>query len=156
VIDGWSTSGRLYLAEGHPLSVTDANGRPIRIRNTAKSGPAEERLGNRVDPVTHQVLNPYFDTTAFESLPNQYTVSPEPPFFSELRAPGKHSMDMSLIKSVSIRERLKLGIRVDATNLTNTPQFDPPGTDFSNKATFGVIQTASPGRSVQFAFRMVF
>jgi hypothetical protein len=49
-----------------------------------------------------------------------------------------------------------MDIRADASNLTNTPQFDAPGANLANKATFGVIQTAGPGRSVQFAFRAVF
>jgi len=50
-----------------------------------------------------------------------------------------------------------MNVRADADNLTNTPQFSAPGTSMSNKATFGVIQTAgSSGRIVQFAFRVVF
>ena len=66
------------------------------------------------------------------------------------------SMMCSGVKSFSIGERLNIGIRADATNLTNTPQFDSPGTDLATKATFGIIQTAGPGRSVQLALRAVF
>ncbi len=156
ILGGWATSGRIYMAGGPPLSISDANGRPIRLRNASKSGSIEGRLGDQVDPATKRVLNPYFDTTAFASLPNQYTISPEPPYFAELRAPHRRTMDMSLIKRFSIRERLNIDMRADANNLTNTPQFDPPGTNMTNKATFGVIQSAAAGRSVQFAFRAVF
>ncbi|HWC00602.1 MAG TPA: TonB-dependent receptor [Bryobacteraceae bacterium] len=156
LISNWTVSSRLYLASGTPLSFSDSNGRPIRIRNAAKSGPVNERLGDRVDPVTKQVLNPYFDVTAFQSLPNQYTVSPEPPYFGELRGPGTTNLDLSLIKRFRILERLNADVRADASNFTNTPVFAAPGTDLANRSTFGVITNASSNRTIQLAFRMVF
>ncbi|MEK7752180.1 MAG: TonB-dependent receptor, partial [Acidobacteriota bacterium] len=58
IVGGWVTSGRLYISGGPPLGISDTNGRPIRLRNASKSGPIGERLGDRVDPVTKQVLNP--------------------------------------------------------------------------------------------------
>jgi hypothetical protein len=109
-----------------------------------------------VDPVTRQILNPYFDVNGFQSLPNQYTISPTPPFLPELRAPSRRNFDMSLIKRISIRERLSVDIRADASNLTNTPYFGQPGTNLANQANFGVIRSAGPGRIVQFAFRVVY
>ena len=57
------------LESGNPLSIGDSNGRPLRMRNSAKSGPIVARLGDLADPVTRKVLNPYFDITAFRSLP---------------------------------------------------------------------------------------
>jgi hypothetical protein len=153
---GWSLSGRLYLASGTPMSISDTNGRPIRLRNAARSGSVGDRLGDRRDPATGQVLNPYFDVTAFASLPTQYTISPEPPTFAELRSPGPATMDVSIIKRFKVRERLSFDARMDATNFTNTPQFGGPGTNMANKATFGVIQTAGNPRIVQLAFRAVF
>ncbi|MFB3829457.1 MAG: carboxypeptidase regulatory-like domain-containing protein [Bryobacteraceae bacterium] len=153
---GWSLSGRARYSSGTPLSISDSNGRPIRLRNAAKSGPIVERIGDRVDPVTRQVLNPYFDTTAFASLPTQYTVSPEVPYFAELRNPASKTLDLSLVKRVTIRERLNFDIRADASSVTNTPQWGGPGTSMSNKATFGVIQSAGGSRRVQLSFRAVF
>jgi hypothetical protein len=156
VAGGWSVSGRYNYSSGTPLSISDNNGRPYRLQSAAKSGPVGQRLGDRVDPVTKQVLNPYFDTTAFVSLPTQYMVSPEPPSLSELRNPAGKSMALSLIKRFGIREGLNFDVRADATNITNTPQWDGPGTSMGNKGTFGVIQTADGRRIVQLSFRMVF
>ncbi len=153
---GWSLSGRLYLASGTPLSITDTNGRPVRLRNARKEGPVNERLGDRLDPATRLPLNPYFDPTAFVSLPSQYTISPEPPFFSELREPGTKTLDLSLVKRFTVWERVSVDVRADASNLTNTPQFAAPGTSMANRATFGVIQTAGGSRWVQLALRAVF
>lgn len=158
LVSNWGISGRLTLASGVPLQITDANGRPIRLRNAAKSGPVNERLGDRLDPTTKAVLNPYFDTTAFQSLPNQFTISPEPPYFGELRGPGTTNLDLSLLKRFRIGERISADVRADASNFTNTPLFAAPGTNMSNKGTFGVITTAQgwAARFMQLAFRMVF
>ncbi len=153
---GWSLSGRFYYSSGTPLSISDSNGRPYRLRNAALSGPIRDRIGDRIDPVTREVLNPYFDTKAFASLPTQYMVSPEPPHFAELRAPHRKTMDASLIKRIRVYERLNLDFRADAANITNSPQWDGPGTNMANKATFGVIQTAGGNRVIQLSIRGVF
>jgi len=156
VIGGWTVSGRAGYSSGRPLSISDSNGRPIRLWNAAKKGPVKQRLGDRVDPVTREVLNPYFDTKAFQSLPSPYVISPEPPHFAELRSPAGKGLSMSLIKRFTIRERLHIDARADASNVTNTPSWGWPGTNMANKATFGVIETAGGGRSIQLAFRAVF
>lgn len=156
LVNGWSISGRYYFASGVPLSFSDANGRPIRLRDASLSGSVTDRLGDRVDPVTKQVLNPYFDVTAFQSLPNQFTVSPEPTYFGELRGPGTTNLDLSVIKRFKIWERLSADIRADASNATNTPVYGAPGTALNNKGTFGVITSASSNRNIQLAFRAVF
>ena len=134
LISNWSVSGRLYLASGTPLQITDTNGRPIRLRSAALSGSVEDRLGDRIDPATKQVQNPYFDVTAFQSLASQYTVSPEPPYFGELRAPRlAHDRPFAGEALPHPRAVQTWTSRADASNFTNTPQFAAPGTDFSSK-----------------------
>jgi hypothetical protein len=156
LLSNWSVSGRFYVASGVPLSFSDSNGRPIRLRDASKSGRVNGRLGDQIDPVTRQVVNPYFDVTAFQSLPNQFTISPDLPYLNELRAPGTTNLDLSLVKRFRIKERINADVRMDASNATNTPVFAAPGTNLANKGTFGVITSASGNRNVQLAFRMVF
>jgi hypothetical protein len=84
---GWAVSGFGTLASGVPLSVSQSNGRPLRISNPKLDGSISSRLGDRRD-ASGRVLNPYFDIAAFLPLPDQCTVSPEPPALDELRAPG--------------------------------------------------------------------
>ncbi|MEK7754254.1 MAG: carboxypeptidase regulatory-like domain-containing protein [Acidobacteriota bacterium] len=155
VAEGWSLGGFLSLATGTPLSVSQANGRPVRIRNPRVEGPISERLGDRRD-AGGNVLNPFFDINAFRALPDQYTISPEPPVFAELRAPGVRSLNLSLFKSFTLRERLRVEVRLESTNLTNTPGFSAPGTNMSNRATFGVINSAGGGRGMQAGARLAF
>ena len=156
LVEGWSLSGYLNARSGAPLSISHTNGRPLRLRNAALSGDVAGRLGNQRDPVTRRVLNPYFDITAFAPSPTQYWVSPEPPVLDELRGPGALGRNLSLSKNVRIWERLKLQLRCEATNFTNSPSWGNPGTNMSSAATFGVIESGGGGRSVQMSARISF
>jgi hypothetical protein len=141
---GWSVGGFANVSTGAPLSITQANGRPIRIRNPKLAGSVTSRLSR------------YFDTEAFAALPNQYTISPEPPYLDELRAPSNRSLNLSLFKTFPLRERLRLQLRMDAVGATNSPIFDPPGTNMSNRATFGVIPSAGGSRQMLGSARLLF
>ena len=152
---GWAVGGLATLASGTPLSVTGANGRPYRVHSPTLSGSVGSRLGDKTGP-NGQVLNPYFDTTAFVALPTQYMVTSDGPELDDLRAPGTHIFNTSLFKTFLIHERFKLQIRMDATGVTNSPNFGPPGTNMDQKATFGVINSASGSRAVQGSARIQF
>ena len=153
-IGGWKVAGLVTLASGIPLTVTHPNGRPIRIRNPRLEGAIVERLGDRREGT--RVLNPYFDTGAFQPFATPFNVSPEPMYFDELRAPGARSVNLNLFKAIPIRERLKLELRAESSGFTNTPNFDPPGGALNNASTFGVINGAGGSRSIQGAVRIVF
>jgi hypothetical protein len=155
VLGGWSLSGMIARSSGLPLSVTQANGRPYRIKSPSLSGSVESRLGDKVD-ASRRVLNPYFDTTAFQALPSQYVIASDGPYLDDLRAPGAFSVNASLFKAFPIHERLRLQIRFDAMGLTNTPNFGAPGTNMSQLATFGVINSASGNRVMQGSARLTF
>ncbi len=156
VVGGWNISGRAGYSSGAPLSISHPNGRPVRLRNAALSGPVKQRLGDRIDPVTKRPLNPYFDTTAFEPLPNQWTVTPEPPVFGELRAPAGRGLDLTVLKRFTLWERYNFDFRADASNALNIVNFGAPGTNMGNLATFGVIQTAGSPRTIQLTGRFTF
>ncbi len=155
--EGWSLSGFMSMFSGLPMTISQANGRPIVLRNPALSGPVGERLGDRRD-AGGRVANPYFDIGAFQALASQYTISPTLPYLEQLRAPGSNGLplSLSLFKYFTLKERLKLQARIDATSITNTPQFGAPGTNMSSLATFGVITSASGRRQMQAALRLEF
>jgi hypothetical protein len=64
--------------------------------------------------------------------------------------PGSFNLDASLLKRTAITERVNFELRVDVTNLTNTPTFGFPTTTFSS-TTFGRIRdtVSSFSRKVQ-------
>jgi outer membrane receptor protein involved in Fe transport len=156
VIEGWTLSGFITHRSGAPLSVTGPNGRPVMLRNPSRSGDTSARLGDVRDPKTGRVQNPYFDIDAFQPLSTQYIISPEPPYRSEFRGPAAWGRNASLAKDVSLVERLKLQIRMEASNFTNSVTWGNPGVNMANQATFGVITSGGGGRSIQMSARMIF
>jgi hypothetical protein len=72
---------------------------------------------------------------------------------------GPHyvEFDASVLKRVSLNERLKLEVRADATNLTNSVAFNAPTTDITS-GTFGRIRNsiASGSRKVQIGAKIRF
>jgi len=153
-LGGWAASGFGTLASGTPLSVTHANGRPLRLVNPRIDGPISGRLGNRVE--NGRVVNPFFRIDAFQPFADQYVVSPEPPVLDELRAPGTRSLNLAVFKSFPIREKMRVEVRMEATGATNTPNFSAPGTNLNQAATFGVISSAGGSRAMQGSARFVF
>ena len=138
IIGGWIVSGRAFYSSGTPLFISDSNGQPYRLWNAGKKGPIRDRIGGRVDPVTGDVSNPYFDTMAFASLPTPYMAQPELPHFAELRAPHRKTLDASIIKRIQLDERINVDIRADSNNVTNSSQWNAPGTNPVRTRTSGV------------------
>ncbi|MBL8174596.1 MAG: TonB-dependent receptor [Bryobacterales bacterium] len=154
IVSGWEITGFWTHESGTPLSVTHANGRPVRIRSPRLEGSVSDRLGDRREG--NRVVNPYFDIAAFQALPNQFTITPEPAFLAELRAPSARSLNLTVLKQFPIRERVKFQIRMDAIGATNSPIFGAPGTNLSNTATFGVINSAGGSRQMLGSARLLF
>lgn len=151
---GWQVGSLLTLQSGSPLSITDSVGRPLRLRNPSKAGSVSDRLGDAM--VNGAVQNPFFDTTAFQRLADQYVISPTEPFLDELRGPGAFNLNLALNKNFPVTETVRLQIRAEAFGVTNTPSFDNPGTNISNAATFGVITGAGGARRMQMGARIIF
>jgi hypothetical protein len=71
--------------------------------------------------------------------------------------PPNRTLDFSIFKNFPITEKWALQFRAEGTNITNTPQFNPPDSNFSH-ATFGTITSTLPGteRHIQFQLRLQF
>jgi hypothetical protein len=75
---------------------------------------------------------------------------------ADIRTPGARIINGSLGKTTSITEGVKLTLRIEANNLTNTPRFSGPNTGL-NSAQFGWI-TSQTGfaRQIQWLARVHF
>jgi hypothetical protein len=156
IAGGWELSGFYRWTSGDPLSIDDRRGRPIPIRNPVLDGPVSDRIGDRIDPATRRPLNPYFDTTAWASLPSDYSITPEPLRYGWLRGPASWSSNLTLFKVFSLTERVRFELRGELNNPTNSVVFDNPGTDLANPSTFGVINDAGGPRTVMVAAKIRF
>jgi hypothetical protein len=63
--------------------------------------------------------------------------------------------DLAVQKLFSIREPVGLMFRAEAFNLTNTPYFFTPGEGLGSP-TFGVINSATGERQIQFSLKLLF
>jgi hypothetical protein len=122
--------------------------RPDQLRYPAISG--------LVGPRTQ-----WFDVTAFaDPGPNRYGTAGR----NTIRGPNLVNYDFSVFKQFRISENKRIEFRTEFYNLTNTPHFNQPASNFSTKDSFGSITStigangvAGGGeREVQFALRFLF
>jgi hypothetical protein len=76
-------------------------------------------------------------------------------------SPGLFDLDASVFRRFPIKERISLEFRAEAFSVTNTPEFDRPGTNFDSPSSFGIVtatRTAPYGgnRSVQLGAKLTF
>jgi hypothetical protein len=156
VVGGWTLAGSFSGRSGDPLSVTQALGRPSAETDPVYHTSIESRLGNHLNPATGQPTNPFFNTSVWLPLPNNYTITKEPPLLDWLRGPAQVYKNISIFKTFNIRENVRLELRGLLNNFTNSPVFGDPATNMSNPASFGVITTAGGTRTVNFMAKLRF
>jgi hypothetical protein len=128
LLGGWELSTITILQSGKPLtfnSDTDNLGSGVtnRANVTCKS---VKKIGS---------VSEWFDTSCFANAgPLQLGNSG----FGKVRGPGYYNSDLSLSKSTSIREGMNIKFQADAFNLSNTPHYSNPDTNFGD-SNFGQI-----------------
>ena len=171
VLGGWKTNWILTLQDGQPLTV------PCVISTTSGFGcyallvPGQNKYAgpHNVD----QWLNP----AAFTSPPVATTIgqsdrSPLGGAPTQFYGPGFHRLDFSLFKDFRTSESTHLEFRSEFFNLTNHPNFSPPGfsgngvlaapgsLNYASPTTFGKIASTRDGqndqREIQFALKFYF
>jgi hypothetical protein len=141
LLGGWQVNGLWTSESALPLD--------IAISNASLNAPGNINRPNVNDPV--QIpgnIGPgqlYFNTAAFSA--------PPPNTFGDvgrnvLHGPRLFEIDFSVFRTFRLTERTSLEFRAESFNLTNTPHFDRPDTNFSDAA-FGQITTARGNQSVQ-------
>lgn len=156
LIGGWQFAGFATIQGGRPFTVysgfntfsqvlqstANCNG-CLRADGDVFDGPGGVKW--YLDPAN----NSRFSTPAAGNLGNL------PRNF--FRGPGSFSMDASLSKWTNITERVKMQIRMDATNLTNTPTFGFPTATVSSTI-FGRIRDTviSASRKMQLGAKIEF
>jgi hypothetical protein len=144
--------------------VTLQSGRPftvallpeIDISNTGRSTlgfGANDRpnvVGNA--KLSHRTPDQWFNTSAFAF----------PAFGSFgnagrniLDGPGFQNVNLSLMKTTSLKEGVNLQFRAEAFNVFNHPNFDLPD-NFLGSPTFGRILSAQSPRHIQFGLKLLF
>lgn len=149
VVGGWVVGVLGTLQSGSPFTVTTQT----NTTNAFSAGALRADLvGNPELPSSERTLTRWFNTDAF--------AQPAPFTFGNsgrgvLRGDGLVNFDLSLAKNVAIGGTRRLQLRVEAFNAFNHPNFGLPGHTFG-APNFGVISSASEGRTVQLGVRFVY
>jgi len=138
IVGGWSVDGLLTFSKGYPIVPTLQGGvpwegtqRPNLIGDPSTQGSVESRI------------NQYFNTAAF-SRPAADTFGTAPRTLN-YRTPGIKNADLSILKNVSFTESMRLQLRLEAFNVTNTVTFGTPNAIYGSSS-FGVISGYAGGR----------
>jgi hypothetical protein len=152
VIGGWQMNTVISLREGLPLIIRGANNfiadRPNSTGTSAKlSNPSRSE---------------WFNTAAFVNPPS-FTIGNVARTLPDVRAPGVVSVDFSVIKNTTIRERFNLQFRAEALNLLNHANLLEPNTTFVPGAngqnisgSFGTIVRARDPRLMHLGLKLLF
>jgi hypothetical protein len=147
VLGDWQLNALALLRSGQPYSLT-------MNTDVANIGAATTRPNLVGDP---NLANPspakWFNTDAYAS-PAVYNFGTSGR--NQLRTQSYRDLDLSLFRQDQITERIKTEFRVETFNLTNTPTFGIPGTNFNSSA-FGVVNsTVSTARQIQIGVKVLF
>ena len=154
ILSGWQTFGIVTLQSGRPFTVALLP--EIDNSNTGRStlGFGANDRPNVVGSakLSHRTSDQWFNTSAFAF----------PTFGSFgnagrniLDGPGFQNVNVSLMKTTSLKEGVDLQFRAEAFNVFNHPNFDLPD-NFLGSPTFGRILSAQSPRHIQFGLKLLF
>ncbi|HEX3878864.1 MAG TPA: TonB-dependent receptor [Bryobacteraceae bacterium] len=149
IVGNWTLGTVVTLQSGMPFVISgDSTGamvaRPNRIPGVSLTVPAALQhwyngttsvvlpCGIKLQPAKNTFLK--YNPCAFQGetlttpngsiVPNEYWVGNSDPTIGDFRGPGRINVDLSLRRIFVIRERLKLELAADATNLLNSAEYN--------------------------------
>jgi hypothetical protein len=96
----------------------------------------------------------FFNPAAF-TPPPAYTFGTGPRYYSNLRSPGYVDEDLTLGKSFSLVERLRLAIQVQMFNAFNHPNFGIPDST-TGDSTMGEANSTQGARQMQGVLKITY
>ncbi|NWF82426.1 MAG: TonB-dependent receptor [Bryobacteraceae bacterium] len=145
IVGGWQLGGIITATTGRPFNVGLQNG----VNNGAPSWPDRIASGKLDNP------DPYywFDATAFKAPPpNTYGNVGRGVLYS----PGVVNIDMSVVKTFRITEKIGFNFRFEAFNLFNSPYLGFPNAAIGSPTVGRITSTVGDNRSLQLSGRINF
>ena len=121
----------------------------ITASNQLNAGNSVTQTANKIAPVeTTGSIGPnhqWFEKTSFsQPTGTQWGNLGR----NELSGPGTFGLNIALSKQFAVGERIKLDVRAESLNFSNTPQFNNPQTSLTNSAFGQITSTRSTGTGV--------
>jgi hypothetical protein len=152
-VGGWSASAILTFQTGTPISLVSGGNLEGGVQRPDVTCPqVSSGISYHTAAATGASI---FNLNCLVS-PGDQVAGNAPRYFSNLRSDGIHNTDLSLSKEFVIREGMKLQIRGEFFNFTNTPRFAIPSTTLTDQQFGLVTNTLGSPRRVQFGVRFEF
>ncbi len=148
IVGAWQVNGITAFQRGMPIVIT--------APNTADLPGLTSRADRIANPIltSGQTPDHWFNTAAFVSA-QPYSLGSDSRTEPNLRAPGLHNFDFSLMRNQLLRERYNVQFRAEAFNVFNSPQLSAPDSSVTSP-TFGKILVGSGNRALQLGLRISF
>jgi hypothetical protein len=152
LVGGWQVNGVGVYRTGFPISITQSQN-----LNAAYGYAGQRPNATGLSPVTsgnlEERLNGYISAAAFSTAP-QFTFGNVGRALG-MRGPGQANWDISLFKTATIIERLKVQFRFEALNALNTPLFSGPNSSFGTSAFGRITSQANTARQLELGLRFM-
>ncbi len=150
ILGNWQVSGSWTIASGTPSTARILGDTGDILRGT--NGTLRANATGAPVFIANPTVIAWFNTAAF--------VLPAAGQFGNagrntIRGPGTYQFDMALNRSVMLKERYPLELRVQASNVFNTPQFRAIDT-IVNSPSFGRVTSVGSMRKIQIIARLRF
>jgi hypothetical protein len=159
VLGGWEVGG-VIVAETGPYMTILAGNDPSGTGFPELVGDGRADAVAGISPYTGQSLNQWINPAAFATPPNNIGRFGNS-LVGAVTGPATQAVSLSLFKSVSFTERLRMQVGASAANVFNHPNYDVPGNltvGTSGFAQIGNLQSAEGAgpRSIQLTGRIQF
>lgn len=161
LVGGWTVSAVLGYSSGAPLGTVGSTGQMVGWNggslvqdfNTPAGGFKRLFDSSRFDPFNPaNPSNRFFDPNAF-TAPAPQRLGNAPMKFPQVRMPWGYSEDASLSKSLSLREKVRVELRLEMFNVLNRHSFS--GVEMNPRnAAFGNLTGANGSREGQAGLRL--
>ncbi len=152
VLGNWQVNTIVSLRSGLPYTL-GVSGDIANTGNANPTGPYE-RLNLVGNPyLSNPTPGEWFNTAAF-AVPAPFTYGNLGR--NTFRSDWGKNVDFSLFREFPIRESISLEFRAEAFNLTNTPVYGIPVSNYSSPNFGQVLNVANSPRQLQFALKLYF
>jgi hypothetical protein len=151
MLNGWGVSAIVKARSGTPFTVTSGRDNNLDGNNNDRA----DLISNpRLSPNRSraEVTAAWFNTPAFQQ---NAAGQPGTAGRNILDKPGITTVDLGLMRTFKLGERLEMQFRAEATNALNMVNLRGPNTTRTSSA-FGTITEAEPMREIQLGMRFAF
>lgn len=157
IIGGWSVNAVNVINSGFPLQITQNN------NNSLIFASGQRPYSTGINPYLSGPLSQYTDAAAGSAYLSKAAFFDAPALSFgnvsrtiNVRTIGQNNWDMSIFKTFSVTERIKVTFRAEALNAMNHPYFRNPGTNVDSSSFGKITSQANFPRFIQLGFRASF